>query len=60
MNEEKKRYKDCRRISKYVSEAIRMLEKAENENTEWQCVPTEVFEEIIRVLSKVETEVIKS
>jgi hypothetical protein len=60
MSEGKKRYKACRRIFKYVNEAIKKLEKAENENTEWQCVPSEVFEEIISVLGKVGTEVTKS
>jgi len=60
MSEEKKRYKACRRISKYVSKAIKKLEKAESKNREWQCVPGEVFEEMIRVLDKVGTEVTKS
>lgn len=60
MSEEKKRYKACRRISKYVSKAIKELEKAESENTEWQCVPSEVFEDIINVLGKVGTEITKS
>jgi hypothetical protein len=60
MSEEKRRYKACRRVFKYVGKAIKKLEKAENENTEWQFVPTEVFEEIISVLGKVGTEVTKS
>jgi hypothetical protein len=60
MSEEKKRYKACKRIFKYVGEAIKKLEKAETENTEWQFVPSEVFEEIISVLGKIGTEVTKS
>lgn len=60
MNDEKERRKACKRIFKYVNEAIENLERAETENTEWQFVPNEVFEEIISILGKVGTEVNKS
>jgi hypothetical protein len=60
MSEEKERRKACKRVFKYVSEAVKKLEKAESENTEWEFVPGAVFEEIINVLDKVGTEVTKS
>jgi len=59
MKREKKRHKACKRIFKYVSEGIKNLEKAESENTEWEFVPGEVFEEIISVLNKVGAEITK-
>ncbi len=60
MNHDKKRTKACKRIFKYVGEAINNLEKANTENMEWQFIPGEVFEEITSVLGKVGAEVTKS
>jgi len=60
MSEEKERRKACQRVFKYMSEAVKTLEKAESENAEWGFVPGAVFEEIISVLDKVGTEVSKS
>ncbi len=60
MIEDKDRTKASKRIHKYVTMAIRSLEKAEGENTEWKLIPDEIFTEIIDVLDKVGNEVNKS
>lgn len=57
MSEHRGRNKACKRIIKYVEEAMISLKKAEGENTKWQFVPDEVFEEMISVLGNIKKEV---
>ena len=59
MSEQKERNKARKRIFKTLKEAIGNLEKAETENMEFQFVPSEVFKEILEVLSKIESELTK-
>ena len=59
MSEQKERNKARKRIFKTLKEAIGNLEKAEIENMEFQFVPSEVFKEILEVLSKIESELTK-
>lgn len=44
---------------KYLKDAIESLEKAENDNIQWEFVPEAVFKEILEVLGKVEVELTK-
>lgn len=60
MTEQKERNKARKRIFKCLKDSIESLEKAEDENTDWQFVPRELFKEIIEVLGKIETELTKT
>lgn len=60
MNKQKDREKARKRMFKYLRAAMEGLEKAENDNSEFEFVPKEVFKEILEVLGKVEIELTKT
>ena len=60
MSKQKDREKARKRLFKYLKAAIESLEKAENDNSEFEFIPKEVFKEILEVLGKVEIELTKT
>jgi len=60
MSKQKDRDKARKRMFKFLKEAIENLEKAENDNTEFQFIPEEVFKELLEVLGKIEVELTKT
>ena len=59
MSKPKDKDKARKRMFKYLKDAIESLEKAENDNMQWEFVPEAVFKEILEVLGKVEVELTK-
>jgi hypothetical protein len=59
MSKLKDKDKARKRMFKYLKDAIESLEKAENDNIQWEFVPEAVFKEILEVLGKVEVELTK-
>lgn len=59
MSKLKDKDKARKRMFKYLKDAIESLEKAENDNMQWEFVPEAVFKEILEVLGKVEVELTK-
>jgi hypothetical protein len=60
MSKQKDRDKARKRMFKFLKEAIENLEKAENDNMEWQFIPEEVFKELLEVLGRIEIELTKT
>jgi hypothetical protein len=60
MSKQKGRDKARKRMFKFLKEAIENLEKAENDNMEWQFIPEEVFKELLEVLGRIEIELTKT
>jgi hypothetical protein len=60
MSKQKDRDKARKRMFKFLKEAIENLEKAENDNMEWQFIPEEVFKELLDVLGRIEIELTKT
>jgi hypothetical protein len=60
MGKQKDRDKARKRMFKFLKEAMDNLEKAENDNMEWQFIPEEVFKEILEVLGRIEIELTKT
>lgn len=60
MAKQKDRDKARKRLFKYLKDAIEHLEKAENDNIQWEFIPQEVFKEILEVLGKIEVELTKT
>lgn len=60
MTKQKDRDKARKRMFKFLKDAIENLEKAENENMQWEFIPEEVFKEILEVLGKIEIELTKT
>jgi hypothetical protein len=60
MSKQKDRDKARKRMFKFLKEIIENLEKAENDNMEWQFIPEEVFKELLEVLGRIEIELTKT
>lgn len=60
MSKQKDRDKARKRMFKFLKEVIDNLEKAENDNMEWQFIPEEVFKELLEVLGRIEIELTKT
>ena len=60
MTKQKDRDKARKRMFKFLKDAIENLEKAENDNMQWEFIPEEVFKEILEVLGTIEVELTKS